>query len=101
MSLVATLKQKIEYAKLYYYTLRQYGSVLFDRRGEPEGLSGMIVALAVALLIAGVLLPVALNQIYSANTTSWNQAVAIVFSVLLPILEIIAIALTFFRKVRV
>jgi hypothetical protein len=47
-----------------------------------------------------LLLPIALSEIYKTNTSGWNAAVATVYTVLLPILTIIAIALIFFGKVR-
>jgi hypothetical protein len=59
-----------------------------------------IVSLVIALLLAALLLPIALNQIYSTNTSGWNAAVATVFVVLLPILAILAIALVFFSKIK-
>jgi hypothetical protein len=46
-----------------------------------------------------VLLPVAFQQIYNTSTTGWNAAVATVFTVLLPVLTIIAISLMFLRKI--
>jgi ABC-type bacteriocin/lantibiotic exporter with double-glycine peptidase domain len=70
--------------------------LLKDTRAE----ASKIISISVALLIAGVLLPVALSQIYSANTTGWNTAVALVFTVLLPVLAVIAIALIFFKGTR-
>jgi hypothetical protein len=70
--------------------------LLKDVRAE----ASKIISLAVALLIAGVLMPVAISQIYSANTTGWNTAVALVFTVLLPVLAVIAVALIFFKGVK-
>jgi len=49
--------------------------------------------------VAAVLLPVAFQQIYNTSTTGWNAAVATVFTVLLPVLAIIAISLMFLRKI--
>jgi hypothetical protein len=56
-----------------------------------------VVSIAIAILISGVMLPIALQQIYSANTSGWNSAVAITFNVLLPILGVLAVALLFFK----
>ena len=58
-----------------------------------------VVGVVIALFVAAVLLPVAFQQIYNTSTTGWNAAVATVFTVLLPVLSIIAIALMFLRKI--
>jgi uncharacterized membrane protein required for colicin V production len=58
-----------------------------------------VVGVVIALFVAAVLLPVAFQQIYNTSTTGWNAAVAVVFTVLLPVLTIISIALMFLRKI--
>jgi hypothetical protein len=59
-----------------------------------------IVRLIVAFLLFAILFPIAMAQITSATTTSWNPAVATVFSVLTPILVALAAALGFFAVVE-
>jgi len=56
-----------------------------------------IVNIVVGLLVAGLLLPVALEGIASATLTSVDPAVATMFTVLLPILGVIAIAMLLLR----
>jgi hypothetical protein len=51
--------------------------------------------------LAALLLPISLTEVYRTNTSGWNAAVATVYTVLLPLLAVIAIALIFFSKVRV
>ena len=84
----------------YYYQIYQiaysYASILTNNRAE----ASKVVGLVIALLLTALLLPIALNEIYRTNTSGWNAAVATVYTVLLPILTIIAIALIFFGKVR-
>jgi len=58
-----------------------------------------VVGVVIALFVAAVLLPVAFQQIYNTSTSGWNAAVATVFTVLLPVLAIIAISLMFLRKI--
>jgi hypothetical protein len=57
-----------------------------------------IVYIAVGAFIAAILLPPALNQIFTTNTSAWNSAVVPIFSILLPVLVILAVALYFFKK---
>lgn len=66
------------------------------RKGEVS----KIIGVAVGLLVAAVLVPVAITQIVSTSTTGWNQAVATIFTVLLPILAVVAMALYFMPKGR-
>ena len=57
-----------------------------------------IIELAVAVLIGAVTLPIGISQIYNANTTGWNSAVTTVFTVLFPLLAVLAIVLYLIRK---
>ena len=65
------------------------------RVGEVSNVVGVVIA----LFVAAVLLPIAFQQIYNTSTAGWNPAVAVVFTVLLPVLTIIAISLMFLRKI--
>ena len=55
----------------------------------------VVVYIVVAFLVATILFPIAMQQVTSAVTTSWNAAVSTTYVVLLPILVIIALALHF------
>lgn len=61
-----------------------------------EGLSaGKIVMLAVGFLLVAILTPIAMEQLIGANTTGWNAAVKTIFTVLLPVLYIIGVAISY------
>jgi len=62
------------------------------------GRSGRIVEAVIGLFLAGILMPVALNEIFGANTTSWDSAVATVFTKLLPVLGVIGVAVYIWRN---
>jgi len=65
-------------------------------RGEIDN----VITIAVALLIFGIIFPIAMNQIVSANTTGWQTAVATVFVTLVPILGALAVALLFIKYIK-
>jgi len=52
-----------------------------------------IVMLAIGFFLVAILAPIAMNEIATANTTGWSPAVVTIFTVLLPILFIIGIAI--------
>jgi len=64
------------------------------RRGDP-GLIEKVILLVIALFVFAILVPVALNQIYSTNTSGWNSAVIPLFNVFVPVITILAIAIGF------
>jgi cytochrome bd-type quinol oxidase subunit 2 len=64
------------------------------RRGELK----TIVSIVMGVLLVALLFPVAMDQIATTTHTGWNSAVWTVFSVLLPILCVIAIAMLFVYK---
>jgi len=64
------------------------------RKGELK----TIVTIVMGLLLVALLFPVAMEQIATTSHTNWNSAVWTVFSVLLPILCVIAIAMIFVYK---
>ena len=64
------------------------------RKGELK----TIVTIVMGLLLVVLLFPVAMEQIATTSHTNWNSAVWTVFSVLLPILCVIAIAMIFVYK---
>jgi hypothetical protein len=59
-----------------------------------------VIFLAIALFVEAVILPPALVTIATATLTSVNPAVTTMFTVLLPILAIVATVLLFVRAVR-
>lgn len=65
-----------------------------------KGMASMkqVIGLSVGLLLAAILFPIAINQIASTSTSSWNPAVATVFTVLLPVLAVIALIFYFTPK---
>ena len=65
-----------------------------------KGMLKDIVYLVVAIFLAAILLPPALTQIFTANTSGWSPAVTPVFEVLIPVVALIAVALYFFYELR-
>ena len=59
-----------------------------------------IVLLAVGFVLMAYLLPVGLDGIYAANTTLWETAVTTIFTVVLPLIVVIAGALMFIADMR-
>ena len=59
-----------------------------------------IVYLVVAVFLAAILLPPALQQIFTTNTSGWNPAVVPIFEILIPVVALIAVALYFFYELR-
>ena len=57
-----------------------------------------IIAIAVALLLVAVLVPVALTTLAGANVTGVDPVVVTVLTILVPILGMIGIALYFIPK---
>ena len=55
-------------------------------------------ALAIAFVVAAIVIPIGMTEIYATNTTGWNTAVTTIFTVLFPILFVIAVALKVFEK---
>ena len=60
--------------------------------------ASVIVMLAVGFLLVAILTPIAMTEIVGANTTGWEDSVKTIFSVLLPILYIIGIAIWYIPK---
>lgn len=91
----------IQSAKTTYVQQWNYAYAMSGRFCKRAGLSETgIVRLIVAFLLFAILFPIAMAQITSATTTSWNPAVATVFAVLTPILVALAAALAFFAVVE-
>ena len=64
------------------------------------GILNKVVELSIGLFIAGVMIPIGLQAIASANVTGVDATVATVFTLLLPILAIIGLVLYFIPKMR-
>jgi len=54
-----------------------------------------IVMLAVCFLLVTILTPIAMEQIAGANYTGWSAPVKTIFTVLLPILFVIGVAIRY------
>lgn len=59
-----------------------------------------IIFAAVGFLLIGILTPIAMGQIVTTSTTSWNSAVITIFQVLLPVIYMIGTALYFIPKMK-
>ena len=57
-----------------------------------------VIAIGMSLIMIGVLIPVGLQLIANANMTGVDEAVATVFTVLVPILAVVAIIMYFVRR---
>jgi predicted membrane channel-forming protein YqfA (hemolysin III family) len=56
-----------------------------------------VVSISVALVIAGSMVPVGLQAIANSNMTGVEEAVATIFTIVVPILAVVGIALYFYR----
>lgn len=54
-----------------------------------------IIMLAVGFLLVAILTPIAMTELVGANTTGWQDSVKTIFTVLLPILYIIGVAIRY------
>jgi len=67
-----------------------------DTRGQIN--IGTIIMLAIGFLLVAILTPIAMDQVVGANTTGWNAAVKTIFTVLLPILFVIGVAIRYIPR---
>lgn len=74
------------------WTEMPYTRLLRDRRGALT--ISAIVMMVIALLLVAILFPVAMAYI-KTNTTAWGSALWVIWTVLLPILVIIGIAVRY------
>jgi hypothetical protein len=74
---------------------RKFKDMTADVGGE--GLTYKIVGIAIGLFVAAVLLPSALVTIANASLSGVDASVVTIFTILLPILAVIAIAMMFLR----
>jgi len=59
-----------------------------------------IVMMAVGFFLVAILGPMALNEVFGANTTGWTSTVKTIFQTLLPILWVIGCAIYFIPRSR-
>jgi len=62
-----------------------------------RGAAGM----AIAFLVAAITIPIGLSYIFNGtltNTTGWNPAIVTIFTVLFPLLFVVAVSLKAFGK---
>lgn len=75
-------------------TLPSPGSFSRGRAGVSTGvgaaLVGLVLAIFIAFLLAGAILPTAFSQIFNATTTGWTTETATVFQ-LLPLMGTVAL----------
>jgi hypothetical protein len=57
-----------------------------------------VTLMAVSFLLVAVLGPIALGEIYNANTTGWGSAVITIFQTLLPIIWMVGIAIAYVKS---
>lgn len=55
-----------------------------------------VIGIAIGLLMAGIMLPIGLNQIANATMTNVDPAVQTVVTLILPILAVVGIAYAFY-----
>jgi small-conductance mechanosensitive channel len=57
-----------------------------------------IIIMAIGFLLLGILTPIAMTQIITACSTTWGTATFTIFTVLLPILFLVGVAIRFIPK---
>lgn len=67
--------------------------LLKNKRGALT--ASTIIMLAVGFLLVAILTPIAMTELVGANTTGWQSSVKTIFTVLLPILYIIGVAVRY------
>ena len=67
--------------------------LLNDRRAG-VGINDVVI-MAVSFLLVAVLGPIAIGEVFGANTTGWGAAVKTIFQTLLPIIWIIGVAIAY------
>lgn len=63
-----------------------------------SGLVNKAIGIGVACLVAGIMIPMGLSEIANATLTNVDPAVQTVFTVVLPVLAVIGIAVAFWRN---
>lgn len=55
-------------------------------------MSDSVINIFIVVLLAGILLPISFDQIFSANTTGWDDNTVTIFG-LVPIISVVALIL--------
>lgn len=86
-----------EKKKMSGHSLERLRGFLSDFRMNKRGDVSVkdAVLLAVAFFVSAIVMPIGITEIANANTTGWNTAVTTVFTILFPILALIALVLRF------
>jgi len=66
---------------------------------DPKGEISDIVKLSIAAIVAAALIPTAVTQVSTVNTSGWNQTAATLWP-LVPVFLVLGIALVFFKIVQ-
>jgi hypothetical protein len=91
------LIQKVKYAITKTKILSKLAlntAILLNKIGAGS-LARDVIAIIIALFVFAILSPIALNQVYSTNTSGWNSAVATLFTVFVPVMAVLAVAIGF------
>jgi len=59
---------------------------------------GEVIMLAISFFLVAILGPMALGEIFAANTTGWTTTVKTIFQTLLPILWVIGVAIRYIPR---
>lgn len=60
-------------------------------------LAEKVIGISIGVLVAGIMVPMGLNEIANATMTNVDPAVQTVFTVILPVLAVIGIAVAFWK----
>lgn len=78
-------------------SLKQKLKLFYDSRKaslNPE----VVIGIAIAIFIAAVVFPLAMDQVAAANTTGWNTSVTTMFTVLVPVIGIVSIVYYLYKR---
>jgi hypothetical protein len=92
-ALISKIAKNNILSKLVIYTVLALSPILNSKIGSK--LTSDVIAIIIALFVFAILSPIALNQIYSVNTSGWNSAVATLFTVFVPVMAVLAVAIGF------
>lgn len=95
-----TLKQRVSmyFAVLCLEVHKEVNSFITDTQAGMSAKS--VILMGVAFFLLAVIFPIGMTQIVDANTTGWNAAVTTIFTILVPILAAIGIAVKFVPGAR-
>jgi hypothetical protein len=79
--------------------VKKIGKALKKFVRDPKGSISDVVKLAIAAIVAAALIPTAVTQVSTVNTTGWDQTAATLWP-LVPVFLVLGIALVFFKIVE-